>query len=204
MSHCSVFIVFVGACIFLASALCYIIGEIVLDVNAISNKNEVYEEITRTDYYRHCAFELGFIAGLFAVFVLFIFISFMPCSPFLTCTIMIPVPFAGIGVTSAVFTILTLVDMNKSHCEEDYNNAISFISNLDWGSFDGQLLQREFINSSNPYDLIGNVAEWVNTTCDKDYDKRARIVGFGCIGFVSFLVAPFVIAMFFIYFCCCD
>lgn len=194
---CYIFSV-IGILIVGGSVLCYIIGEIVLDIKALTNKDEIYEDITGTKYYYHCKIELAMIVTVFSLFLLATSLIFMPCSILWPYLILFQLPFTFIGITGAIYTIFIFKDMTDSRCQDDRVNATYYVSHVDIGSYTGRMIQKHFPNATEFSEIYSGVEKWVDKTCNKDYTKRAYVVGIGGIGFVWFLTSP---TLFLIFYC---
>jgi predicted membrane protein len=181
------------------SILCYMIGEIVLDAQDLKNKDDLYEEITRTHFYTYCKVELALISTVLALIVfnaifsnidsdsrnLFIFVAFI-------------VPFFLLGIAAAIFTLLIFVDMKDSSCQEKLQKVEEFVNNTEWDSEDGHILRTKFPNTTDMNEIYTEAQNWANEICGKGYNTRALIVGLGGIGFFLFITSPCGIAYYFI------
>jgi hypothetical protein len=190
MSFCENFVFGLIALILIASTAIYMIGSVVLDIRELINKDDLYEELTQTDYYYDIKVELGLIVAIISLLIISVFFIFIrSCKPYVTFIVVFPVPFFFLGITAAIYSIFILVDMNNSHCEANLNRIDRYVSNLDWGSHDGRKLQRHLYNVSDIYDIRENALKWVKDICDKEYNTRALIVGLGGIGLCVFITS---------------
>jgi hypothetical protein len=178
----------VVALFIIISCIVYPLGTIIMDSIILANKSdfELYNFFANNDYFTYVSLELSFMV-LIVGFLLFNFCFEWNGSNWEKYMIFVGVLVSLLAPCEFAFSIVLYCRGNP------LNINVDFPYELDYGSYEGMLIQRHFPDTRKVKALSLEATEYFNSTSQRYVSSRYNIFFFGIVGEIVFGLMPFIV-----------